>query len=43
MKDETTGFAIEEFVGLKAKTYSLLVEDNGEHKKVKGVEMLLQQ
>ena len=36
MKDETEGVAIEEFVGLKPKIYSFLV-DNSEHKKVKGV------
>ena len=36
MKDETGGVAIEEFVGLKPKMYSFLV-DNFEHKKVKGV------
>ena len=44
MKDESGGAAIEEFVGLKAKMYSLLVDDNNEYKKAKGViEMLLQQ
>ena len=37
MKDETGGFVIKEFVGLKPKMYSFLVEDNSEHKKVKGV------
>ena len=36
VKDETGGAAIEEFVELKAKIYSFLV-DNNEHKKVKGV------
>ena len=36
MKDETRGFAIEEFVGLKPKMYSFLV-DNNEHIKAKGV------
>ena len=36
MKNETEGVAIKEFVGLKPKMYSLLVEDNS-HKKVKGV------
>ena len=36
MKDETGGVAIEEFVGLKPKMYSFLV-DNNEHKKAKGV------
>ena len=34
MKDETGGVAIEEFVGLKPKMYSFLV-DNNEHKKQK--------
>ena len=37
MKDETAGVAIEEFVGLKPKMYSYLVDDNSEHKKAKGV------
>ena len=37
MKDEIDGVAIEEFVGLKAEMYSLLVGDNSEHKKTKGV------
>ena len=37
MKDETDGIAIEEFVGLKPKMYSYLVDDNSEHKKAKGV------
>ena len=37
MKDETTGVAIEEFVGLKLKMYSYLVDDNSELKKSKGV------
>ena len=36
MKDDTRGVAIEEFVGLKPKTYTFLV-DNNEHKKAKGV------
>ena len=36
IKDETGGVAIEEFVGLKPKMYSFLV-DNSEHKKAKGV------
>ena len=36
MKDETRCVAIEEFVGLKHKRFSLLV-DNNEHKKAKGV------
>ena len=33
MKDETGGVAIEEFVGLKPKMYSFLVDDNSKHKK----------
>ena len=37
MKDETAGVAIEEFLGLKPKMYSYLVDDNREHKKAKGV------
>ena len=37
MKDETTGVAIEEFVGLTQKMYSYLVDDNSEHKREKGV------
>ena len=36
MKDETGGVAIKEFVGLKSKMYSFLV-DNSEHKKAKSV------
>ena len=38
MKDETAGVAIEEFVGLKPKLYSYLVDDNGEHKKEKSLD-----
>ena len=37
MKNETAGFAIEEFVRLKPKMYSNLVNDNGEHKKEKSI------
>ena len=37
MKHETAGIAIEEFSGLKPKMYLFLVDDNGEHKKAKGV------
>ena len=37
MKDETKSITIEEFVGLKPSFYSLLVDDNSEHKKAKGV------
>ena len=36
MKDKTGGVAIKEFVGLKPKMYSFLV-DNNEHKKAKVV------
>ena len=35
MKDETAGVAIEEFVRLKSRIYSCLLEDNSEHKKPK--------
>ena len=35
MKDEAAGIAIEEFVGLKPKMYSYLVDDDSEHKKAK--------
>ena len=37
MKDETAGVAIEEFVELKPKMYSYLVDDDSEHKKAIGV------
>ena len=37
MEDETAGFVIEEFAGLKPKMYSCLVDDNSKHKKAKGV------
>ena len=36
-KDETGDVAVEEFVGLKAKMYSFLADDNKEHKKAKSV------
>ena len=36
MKDEIGGVVVEEFVGLKSKMYSVLVDDS-EHKKAKGV------
>ena len=36
MKDERAGVAIEEFVGLKPKMYSYLVDDDSEHEKAKG-------
>ena len=38
MKDESCAVAIEEFVGLKPKMYSFLVDDNSEHRKSKGRE-----
>ena len=37
MKDKTTGIAIEEFVRLKPKLCSYLVDDNSKHKNAKGV------
>ena len=37
MKDETGGFAIEEFVELKPKMHSFLVDDNSQNKKAKDV------
>ena len=37
MKDESRGVAVEEFVGLKPKMYSFLVDDNSEHRKTKGM------
>ena len=37
MKDETESVAIEEFVGLKAKIYPLLIDNNNERKAVKSV------
>ena len=37
MNEEIIGVAIEEFVGLKPKIYSLLVNDNSEHKKAIGM------
>ena len=37
MEDEIDTVAIEEFVGLKSKMYSFLVDDNSEHKKAKDV------
>ena len=36
MTDKTAGVAIEEFVGLKPKMYSYLVDDKSEHRKAKG-------
>ena len=37
MKDEIAVVPSEEFVGLKPKMYSYLVDDNSEHKKAKGL------
>ena len=37
MKDETSGVGIEKFFGLKTTMYSFLVDDNSDHKKVKGL------
>ena len=37
MRDKSAGVMSEEFVGLKPKMYSYLVDDNSEHKKAKGV------
>ena len=37
MKDDTTGVAVEGFVGLKLKMYSFLVDDSSEHKKPKSL------
>ena len=37
MKDKTAGAAVEGFSGLKPNICSYLVDDNSEHKKVKGV------
>ena len=37
MKDETAGVAVEEYVGLKPKMYSYLVDNNSVHKKTKSV------
>ena len=37
IKNDTACVVIEEFVRLKLKMYSLLVDDNSEHKKAKGL------
>ena len=37
MRDEVGNIIMEEFVGLKPKMYSCLVDDNSEHEKAKGV------
>ena len=36
MKDELGGQIMKEFVGLRAKTYSYLIDDHNENKKAKG-------
>ena len=37
MEEETALVSIKEFVGLKPKMYSFLVDDSSEHKKAKGI------
>ena len=37
MKNETAGVAIREFVGLKPRMCSFLVDDSSDHRKAKGV------
>ena len=37
MKDETGSVTIQEFVGLKSRMHSFLVDDNSEHEKAKDV------
>ena len=37
MEGETAGVAIEEFIGLKSKMYSYLVDESSVHKKAKSV------
>ena len=36
MEDETADVVIEEFIGLKPKIYSFLLDNNSEHKKARG-------
>ena len=36
VKDETSGVVTEEFVGMKAKVYLFLIDDNSEHKIANG-------
>ena len=43
MKDETAGVAIKEFLGLKPKMYSFLVDDISECNKAKGVNKTISQ
>ena len=39
MKDELGGKIMTDFVGLRAKTYSYLIDGGGEDKKAKGTKM----
>ena len=39
MKDELGGRIVTKFVGLRAKTYSYLLDDSSEDKKAKGTKM----
>ena len=36
MKDEVSGKILKEYVGLRAKTYSYLIDDGSKDKKAKG-------
>ena len=37
MKNELNGKIMMKFIGLRAKTYSYLIDDSGEDKKAKGI------
>ena len=41
MKDELGGKIMIEFVGLRAKSYSYIIDDGSEDKKAKGTKMCL--
>ena len=41
MKDERDGVAIKEFVGVKPKMHSFLVDESSEHKKARGANKML--
>ena len=41
MKGKSGGKIIKEFVGLRAKTYSYLIDDGGEDKKAKDTKMCI--